>query len=85
MWTEDGQCAGGKGACLFNFQVTGTVARRLYEAMRARVEEDLCTEGEMKTDKASGLHCYKAGSGEYGCYFGYDAAKKKMTAVQVSC
>jgi hypothetical protein len=52
--------------------------------MRAAPETDLCTEGQMKTD-ASGLHCYKSGDGDYGCYFGYDFDRERIVEGDFSC
>ena len=70
--------------CIAYFELNGDAARQLYENMRVPARTDLCTEGFMKTD-VSGLHCYSAGDGDHGCYFGYDFYRRRIVEGEFSC
>jgi hypothetical protein len=72
------------GACAVYFELDGEAAKLVYENMRSKAKTDLCTEGFMKTDD-TGLHCYRSGSGEHGCYFGYDFARSRIVEGDFSC
>lgn len=76
--------AGQDWPCTAYFELDGEAARQLFDNMQAEPEADLCTEGLMKTD-ASGLHCYRSGGGEHGCYFGYSFAQSRVVEGDFSC
>lgn len=78
-------CAANPGkACTAYFELYGETARRMFDNMKAPARTDLCTEGLMKTDP-TGLHCYRSGRGEYGCYFGYDFTRARIVEGAFSC
>jgi hypothetical protein len=72
------------GDCPINLELSGTVAKTLYEAMVGAAKADACTEGQVKTDP-SGMRCYKLPGGKFECDFGYNFKSSRMTASNVSC
>jgi len=78
-------CPDGAGqTCFYYVELDGWAAKQLYDSMRTRPQIDACTEGMMKSDE-DGLHCFRSGSGGYGCYFGIDLVRRKLVGGDFSC
>ncbi len=70
--------------CLLTFQITGKVAKLLFDGMRVKAAKEECTGGFQKTD-GNGLNCIKAEDGTYSCDFGYDFSKKSFGGGALDC
>ncbi len=85
VYPDSTECPGGSTCRLF-FELRGEDAKLVYESMRSKPQADECVDGFFKHDEASGLHCYKGGGDTgYGCFFGYDLRRQKMTDGKFSC
>jgi hypothetical protein len=73
-----------KADCRIYFEFRGSVARKLYEAMKSEGVADLCTGGQVKTN-ADGLRCFELGAGEFVCDVGYHFATEKLVSGDMTC
>lgn len=76
--------AGPSQACRLNVEISGELAKAIYESMRSKAVKDECTGGQLKTDRGA-LTCYVTPEGKHECHFGYDFARKKLVYSDVVC
>ena len=84
VYPDASDCQDGK-VCKLYFELRGKDAELVYNAMRAKPKDDECVDGLYKLDRQSGLYCYKAGAGDFGCFFGYALDERSMIEGKVSC
>ena len=81
-----GNCVGKASAspCEIYFELHGKIAQALYENMRSKAGDELCTGGRVKLDRDA-LRCFKTGAAEYVCDVGYSFAKQKFIGGDMTC
>ncbi len=77
---EDGKAPN----CKMTFELKGAAAKTMYDNMRVKAKNDICTDGPVKDD-GYGLRCYKMPGDRYECDFGYQFSKQEFTIGDVSC
>jgi hypothetical protein len=82
---DEEACAKGMNAegCALSFQISGKVAKTLYEGMAAEAVQQECTGGLQKVE--GGLNCIKDSETEYYCDFGYHFKEGEFGGSGVDC